>query len=246
MKFKNRLLYYLIGFTIGLTIVFSVIGIRGCEWLPENRILEAISKTQIYVLEEDLSKINCNNSTDIIFDLLSNGKVIFKKSKTKNDLKEYYIENKEISLSILINFKDSISKIKYINGLGECKIISKTNNYVALYQSNDKTLELLRKQPYKSEKKFLINLENLKLDSTFFQEILINGKVLLSKSKPKKKPNPLFVILLNKQETKYLILVQQGEKKTRFKKIISIEKEIEEIEDAFFIDFLTLNHQWNN
>ena len=101
----------------------------------------------------------------------------------------------------------------------------------------------MRKQPYKSEKKFLINLENLKLDSTFFQEILINGKVLLSKSKPKKKPNPLFVILLNKQESKYLILVQQGEKKTRFKKIISIEKEIEEIEDAFFIDFLTLNHQ---
>ncbi len=145
MKFKNRLLYYLIGFTLGLTIVFSVIGIRGCEWLPENRILQAISKTQIYVLEEDLNKINCNNSTDIIFDLLSNGKVIFKKSKTKNDLKEYYIENKKISLSILINFKDSISKIKHINGLKKCNFKSKTNKYVALYQSNGRTLDLLKK-----------------------------------------------------------------------------------------------------
>lgn len=246
MKFKNRLLYYLIGFTLGLTIVFSVIGIRGCEWLPENRILQAISKTQIYVLEEDLNKINCNNSTDIIFDLLSNGKVIFKKSKTKNDLKEYYIENKKISLSILINFKDSISKIKHINGLKKCNFKSKTNKYVPLYQSNGRTLDLLKKQPLKSDKKFLISLEKLRLDSTLFQEILNDGKVLISKSKPKKRPNPLFVILLKKQDANYLILVQQGEKRTRFKKIISIDKEIEDLEDSFFNDFLILNHKWTN
>ncbi len=69
------------------------------------------------------------------------------------------------------------------------------------------------------------------------------GKVLISKSKPKKRPNPLFVILLKKQDANYLILVQQGEKRTRFKKIISIDKEIEDLEDSFFNDFLILNHK---
>ena len=241
MNFKNRILYYLIGFLLGLAIVLSVIGVRGCEWLPGNRILQAISKTQIYIHEHDLNNINCNQSTEAIFDLLSNGKIIFNKSETKTELKKYHIEHKNISLVILLNFKDSTSKIEHIYGLKKCPFILKTNHYVPLFMSNEQTLALLKEQPIKSEKQFLCKLKSYHLDSTFCNNILIEGEVLFNKSKPKKRPNPLYLIKVTHKNDEYLILVQQGEKRTRFKKIIVLDKEIRTLGNNFFNEFLSKN-----
>jgi hypothetical protein len=243
MNFKNRILYYLIGFLLGLSIVLSVIGVRGCEWLPENRILQAISKTQIYVHEHDLENITCNNSKAAIFDLLSNGEIIFNKSETKKELKKYYIEHKGLSLILLIDFQDSTSKIKHINGLKTCVTIPKKDSYVPLYLSNEKTLTFLKEQPLKTEENFNCNLKCHHLDSIFFNKILIEGEVLFNKSKPKKRPNPLFIIKVNHENDCYLILVQQGEKRTRFKKLIVIEQAIENLNKDFFNNFLSLNNK---
>lgn len=243
MNFKNRILYYLIGFLLGLAIVLSVIGVRGCEWLPENRIFQAISKTQIYIHEHDLKSIKCNHSIDAVFDLLSNGEVIFNKSETKKELKKYHIEHKNLSLVISINFQDSISRIEHIYGLKKCDFILKTNHYVPMFLSNKKTLTLLKNQPIKSENNFLCNLECHHLDSIFFNKILIEGEILFKKSRPKKRPNPLFIIRVIHTSNNYLILVQQGEKRTRFKKLIKLEQSIKDLDNNFFKQFLNPNHK---
>ena len=49
MKFTKRLKYYLIGFGLGLFLVFFLFKDRSWSWLPENRVLDFISSHPILV-----------------------------------------------------------------------------------------------------------------------------------------------------------------------------------------------------
>ena len=49
LKFTQRLKYYLIGFGLGLFLVFLLFKDRTWSWLPENRVLDFIVEHPILV-----------------------------------------------------------------------------------------------------------------------------------------------------------------------------------------------------
>ena len=51
--FLRRLVYYLIGFGIGLIMVIFFFQNRGCSWLPENKVKETILR-KIIISEKHL------------------------------------------------------------------------------------------------------------------------------------------------------------------------------------------------
>ena len=219
MNFKKRLLYYLSGFTIGLLLVFSILGIRGCEWLPKTRIINAINSSQLYISIADLENIKCNQATNAVFNLLSNGEIDFSKSETQNKLKKYFIKSDKLSAVVEINFSDSTSKIQNIKGLPKCTTV-KNNSFMPFYRTNEMMLSILKKLPTKFENSYNCSLNHYKLDSTFSNKILSKGTIIFNHSLPKRKPNPLFIAELKIDSSVFYVLIQQGEKRIRFKKLI--------------------------
>jgi hypothetical protein len=52
----RRLRYYGLGFGLGLILTFGIFNTRGCSWMPENRVKEAINK-RIWVIDmRDINK----------------------------------------------------------------------------------------------------------------------------------------------------------------------------------------------
>ena len=110
--------------------------------------------------------------------------------------------------------------------------------FVPLHMSNSMTLEMLRKNPIKKDSYFNCGTSCFNLDSVFTSSILHKGKILFNHSKPKNNPNPIYVIQHSSNSSKFIVLVQQGEKKTRFKKIAFLENLQEKTITTSFIDSL--------
>ena len=51
MKFIHRLKYYLIGFSLGIVLVFFFFKDRGWDWLPGNRVVNFILTNPINIDE---------------------------------------------------------------------------------------------------------------------------------------------------------------------------------------------------
>ena len=49
-SFWRRLRYYGLGFGLGLILTFGIFNTRGCSWMPENRVKEAMNK-RIWIIE---------------------------------------------------------------------------------------------------------------------------------------------------------------------------------------------------
>lgn len=104
MSFWKRVRVYIIGVGIGSLMVLFFFGDRGCGgWLPSNRvktsIIESIFETSDYID----CKLTCNGFTkEKIENLILNGDVLFKESKTKEDPREYVIEHDSTRLIFAI------------------------------------------------------------------------------------------------------------------------------------------------
>ncbi|MCK5782142.1 MAG: hypothetical protein KAH10_06100 [Flavobacteriales bacterium] len=117
MDFANRVLWYAIGFGIGIIFVIIFFGNRSdisCNYFPDARVKDNIER-KIINYDKTTTDMLYNLSLDSsdISKLLKNGDVIFSKSNTKLDsCKTYYIENKEIN--VLFENCDSIVNIRHI------------------------------------------------------------------------------------------------------------------------------------
>ena len=107
MNFKKRLLYYLSGFSLGLIIVFSILGVRGCEWLPKTRIVTAINSTQLLVSKANLENIKCNTASDAIFSLINNGEIHIDNGVDTINCTYIQLENRKV-----MNAKELINGLK--------------------------------------------------------------------------------------------------------------------------------------
>ena len=89
-NFYRRLMYYGLGFGIGLVGVFFFFNNRGCSWLPSNRVKEMISERIIYVSDTNLSVLkNLNIAESEIAQYVLNAEIHFSKSEkssTVNDI----------------------------------------------------------------------------------------------------------------------------------------------------------------
>ena len=96
MKFTQRLKYYLIGFGLGLFLVFLLFKDRTWSWLPENRVLDFIVDHPILVNKNAYSSLV--DSIDLgkeIFNIVLNGSVDFSKSSTSGEIKLYHLHHNQ-------------------------------------------------------------------------------------------------------------------------------------------------------
>ena len=78
----RRLLYFGVGFGIGLVCVFFFFNNRGCSWLPENRVKEMVTNRLVYVADSNLKILeNLKIKEDELSTFLLNADVLFSKSQ---------------------------------------------------------------------------------------------------------------------------------------------------------------------
>ncbi|MDA8670532.1 hypothetical protein N9L60_06210, partial [Flavobacteriales bacterium] len=100
MNFINRLKFYLVGFILGLFLVYSLFNDREWDWLPENKIKKFLLANPIKINIEKSEALYLNESfSKKVFDVVINGNVLFSKSETKTDTKNYFLESNNDTIS---------------------------------------------------------------------------------------------------------------------------------------------------
>ena len=155
MNFLNRLKFYLIGFILGLFLIYSLFKEREWDWLPENKIKKFllanpikinIEKKDILILNDDFSKK--------IFDVIINGDILFSKSKTKNDTKNYFLESNNDTISVDLSFKDSTCRIISFNHRSFNKNQASSDIDTIVYMDNFNFYNVLEKLKKKYSEEF--------------------------------------------------------------------------------------------
>ena len=85
MKFWRRLKVYLIGFGLGLIIVYVLFGERDLNnWLPQQRVLTAIDSAVITISERAKCQIKCQELPQNFWQEMSqDAKIDFSESETR-------------------------------------------------------------------------------------------------------------------------------------------------------------------
>lgn len=122
----RRLKFYGIGFGIGLVFVFFFFKNRGCSWLPENRVKNAILDRVIVVSDESLEAFKkAKISEDALVNVLNDGDVLFSESEKDNEDKIYIIEKEGVKFAYTLPKESFISEIfpaKKVKGIKNTKV----------------------------------------------------------------------------------------------------------------------------
>jgi hypothetical protein len=104
MKFIHRLVFYSVGFIIGLFLLFFFLGGKktGCDYGPEARTLKNIRIKERIFSEATLTALQNNQlDTSAISSVLKNGDVLFSESNTKLDSCKIYVIEGKVSEKLL-------------------------------------------------------------------------------------------------------------------------------------------------
>lgn len=117
MSFKQRLLRYLVGVSIGLLMVWGMFGNRNwLKWTPNNRVLERLRHSDFTINAQARCGMECLNLHDgAIRRILSNGDVDFSESDTKQTPMIYRIADRtDDALQMTIEIADSSATLTYV------------------------------------------------------------------------------------------------------------------------------------
>ena len=224
MKFIHRLKYFLVGFGIGLILVFFFFKDRGWDWLPGNRITKFILNNPIEIDENLYSSFKENSiDSDLIYDVIENGSVLFSESITKEKIKNYKIELDSFKVTALVSFQDSSTKIINLN-----KLNTRLNNLSSsrpIYPSDSLFFSKILKKEVQGTDLFLCQLKKHNLNFNSISSNLKKSSLLRTFSKPYKKPNPLYFSILKFEGNEILIHMEEGSKKIRLKAMSLVQGE---------------------
>ena len=223
MNFLNRLKFYLVGFILGLFLVYSLFNDREWDWLPENKIKKFLLTNPIKINIEKSEILNINeNFSKNVFDVIINGNIIFTKSKTKTNTKNYFLENSNDTISIDISFDDSTCRITSINNQNFSRNKSTSQVDTNIYMDNFNFYKVLEKFEKKYSKEFIRDLENYQLNEIDIEKNLNTININWVKSNGFVIANPFYRGRINIQELDYEIYMEKGNKKIRFKRLKKI------------------------
>ncbi len=226
MKLRKRFIYFFLGFGLGIILVIFLFKGRGLEWLPSNRVLYAINESTIFISKYNNCLLKCKGiNKDEIFNLLENGEVNFSNSKTKDPIKNYVIEHLDLKLTFSLDLKDSVSELINLTSINSCDCKDTSKVMVTLNMSNNMILSKLKLKAINQKDRFNCQVKCLNLSNKIIDLVFEKGKVLFEYSLPKLKPNPLYFIVIEIEKMNYLILVEEGATKIRFKNIELISKD---------------------
>ena len=220
MNFLNRLKFYLLGFILGLFLVYGIFKDRNWDWLPENKVRKFLLENPLKIFYNKKQDLLSDQLSKKIFDIIVNGDVNFSKSETKQELKIYLIEYKQNTAIFNISFKDTL-----------CRILSLDSNYFKKESnSKDSTIFLdqmnlfLRfdKLEKKYSKSFIKKLENYPLNEEDFSNNLKSFEPNWAQSDPYKKSNPQYLGTIIIHDSAYFLILETGNQKLRFKDFYKI------------------------
>lgn len=186
-SWKRRLKFYGIGFGIGLIFVFFFFQNRGCSWLPNNRVKNAILDRMIVVSDETKSEMQKMNITvDDLVQVLNDGDVDFGKSIKDAEDKAYVIEKdgkrfcfslpKESFISEVV-IADDASKAKFSDkGIGSIIRFPADENLI--YVDSNSVLTCMQEELGLVDPKIIL------------KDIKASGKINFDKSDLKASPKP--------------------------------------------------------
>ena len=220
MNFLNRLKFYLLGFILGLFLVYGIFKERNWDWLPENKVKKFLLENPLKIFYNKKQDLLSDQLSKKIFDIIVNGDVNFSKSETKQELKIYLIEYNQNTAIFNISFKDTL-----------CRILSLDSNYFKKESnSKDSTIFLdqmnlfLRfdKLEKKYSKSFIKKLENYPLNEEDFSNNLKSFEPNWAQSDPYKKSNPQYLGTIIIHDSAYFLILETGNQKLRFKDFYKI------------------------
>jgi hypothetical protein len=223
MNFLNRLKFYIIGFILGLFLVYSIFNKREWDWLPKNKIKNFLltNPIKIYVKKSEVLIINHSFSKKI-FDVIINGNILFSKSKTKTNTKNYFLESNNDTLSIDISFNDSTCRITSLNNQEFSKKKSIIHIDTNVYMDNFNFYKVLEKLKKKYNKEFIIDIKKYQLNKLDIEKNLETININWIKSNGFKATNPFYFGRIKIQGEDYEVSMEKGNKKIRFKRLKKI------------------------
>ena len=223
MNFSNRLKFYLLGFILGLFLVYSLFNDREWDWLPENKIKKFLltNPIKINIEKSEVLKINEDFSKKV-FDVIINGNILFSKSETKTNTKNYFLESNNDTISIDISFDDSTCRITSINNQIFSRNKSISNIDTNIYMDNFNYYKDLEKFEKKYSKEFIRDLENYQLNEIDIEKNLKAININWNKSNGFMLANPFYIGRINIEGLEYEIYMEKGNKKIRFKRLIKL------------------------
>lgn len=177
----NRIKFYAFGFLIGLIFVFLFFQNRGCSWLPENRVKNAILENVIVCSPEAIDFIQSQKLTteDYIL-LLNDGDVKFGKSKRDGEPKVYYLTGKSPQGEIQAQFEmrrfGFVSRMEPLSANQSRKELNKDDIGVIIRIPADTALVAFN--DYAKCQSSLLNIN----EKTVLDALQKSGKVNFSKS----------------------------------------------------------------
>jgi hypothetical protein len=232
MKISKRILYYLIGFGIGLIFTIILFQGRGCEWTPGNRVKTSLQSSKILISDQEKCKLKCLSIPDAeIFEMVNHGDVDFGKSDTKSSIHtfemkgvkmdfevlKYYMSHKNKELFFWYSKADStviLHTLESATSKCTCDSLSATDLSI-LYMPNDLILSTLQSQELWINKEMQCQLKCFDLTETHVKEMLEKGEVLILESFPNRKPNPIYFIKYPINGVQWVFWVEKGATKTR-------------------------------
>jgi hypothetical protein len=217
MKFSNRLKFYLIGFSLGLFLVYSIFKDRSWNWLPENKVKQFLLENPLRIYTDKNQQTYQKDISKNIFDIIINGDVNFSKSKTDSSLKKYVIEYEEAHAYFGVSFEDSLCRVLSLNKINfNLKNDSLSlDSIIHIDQVN--LTNRFSKMEKKFTKAFIVKLRNSPLNTEDFLKNLESFNVDWNTSLPFKKLNPQYSGTIKISNITYQILLETGNKKLRFK-----------------------------
>ena len=194
----RRILYYGVGFCIGLICVFFFFDNRGCSWLPENRVKEMFSERLVYISESNLKTIaNLGIKEKDLSSFLLNAEVLFSKSEKTSNPQIYHIEgpieSQDNFVCQIILHRDALT----------CELVP--NQFSA--KNTKPTTKGFGKPIHFPSKKNLFYSDSsahticqrkalaIQEDSTLRALFLKNGRIDISKTDLKKTPKPSYAMV---------------------------------------------------
>lgn len=104
MNFKQRLVRYLIGFFIGVLIVFMMFPqYDWLSWVPNKQVMKRVRESSFYIDPVAKCKNECLGiDSNRLQRARNEGKIIFSKSDVKRLPKTYYMEHEEIGYTLQV------------------------------------------------------------------------------------------------------------------------------------------------
>lgn len=201
----RRLLYYGVGFGIGLVCVFFFFNNRGCSWLPENRVKEMVTNRLVYIADSNLTILeNLKIKEDELSAFLLNADVLFSKSEKTRNPQIYHLEgptdsNDKFVCQIVLH-KDALI-CELVPNQFSAKNTKPTTNGLAkpihfppkenLFYSDSSAHTICQRKALGIEE-----------DSTLRALFLKNGRINISKTDLTKKPKPSYAMVFRTDQGK--------------------------------------------